>query len=388
LNITYTSTTGPSAQLVIGAQLKVNDWVIIRHQTYSFNAFSASNVKGIYWNDINLYATAGMGIFTNACSDIVIEGVRIVKLPGRPMSINADGLHISNTMGGRVLIDRCIFEGQGDDGINTPTIFDAIAAFTDEKNMSFTCSGYGNTITTQPVAFAGATLNFFDRHTMAVLGTAVVQSVSSSGVVTLATPLPPGAGIYTAFNNQAFYAGYIELMNSYFHANRARGAMIKSSNAWIYNNTFEFCSGPALKTETDACYWFEGHPVTNWTADSNRFLSNNFGPGAGGGLGDIAIDSYVAKFDSAGAPTSTCIFPSEVSNTPVQFNLTLTNNTFVQISGVQAVTAYSTQQLTIAGNSITEQGNKAQFNFQGFGVTDSALSNNVCNGGVCATSGL
>lgn len=219
LNITYISTTGTTAQFNISATLKLNDYVIVRHQTYGANAFSAYGVAGgISWSNINLWAVAGMGILTDGCSGgITIDSFRIERVGDRPMSITADGLHLQNTRGGGISITNCVFDGQGDDGLNTPTLFDDITWISSDR-LSFVVEGRPNTggwgmseifygvslglCTTSadalhrsvrdltecdlssffagpsaPVVNAGDTVNFFNRSSMALLGSAVARQV-------------------------------------------------------------------------------------------------------------------------------------------------------------------------------------------------------------------
>ena len=87
----------------------------------------------------------------------------------------------------------------------------------------------------------------------------------------LQSPLPAGVGMYDLMNNADGYAGYVEVTNNVFRDNRARGALLKSSNVYCAHNVFDHTTGPGIITETDGCYWFEGHPVTNWTVVNNTF---------------------------------------------------------------------------------------------------------------------
>lgn len=264
LNITYGNVPpapGTNATLTLaGTSLILNDWVIVRHQTYSYNAFQASQPVSIAWVNVTLLCVAGMGVYTDrATGTILFDNFRIVKSQGRPMSITADGIHTSNSVGAALIIRNSVFEGQGDDGLNCPTLFNDIEWLNVNGGVTTLKAGSRGTITNQPVATAGGTINVYNRSNMAVLGTANVASVAADGTITLAAPgLPAGAGMFSSFNNPAYYASYVELTDNAFLANRARGALLKSSNVYAARNTFRYCSGPAIKTETDGAYWFEG----------------------------------------------------------------------------------------------------------------------------------
>jgi hypothetical protein len=271
LPLAYASSTGAAAVVRVGgARLQLGGFVILRHQVYSFNAFNFYGTRGVAVVDVSLFCVGGMGVFTDSAHGIAIAGLSIRKLPGRPMSITADGVHFSNTLGGGVSITDSLFEGQGDDGINIPTIFQEIV-WVGADGRSFRVQGRGQAPAAPPLAGAGATVNFFNRTDQALLGTGVVARVDANNTVVLAGALPAGAGVYSLINNNGMQADWVTVVNNTFRNNRARGALLKSSNVWCAYNTFDGCSLSAVKTETDACYWYEGHPVTNWTLFSNVF---------------------------------------------------------------------------------------------------------------------
>ncbi len=89
--------------------------------SYIYNAFNVHLSQGIRWQRVTLHAAAGMGVYTEGCSDISLDEcapppkftTRFVfhsccryvvkpRLPTIPMSLNADALHFSNTRGGAI----------------------------------------------------------------------------------------------------------------------------------------------------------------------------------------------------------------------------------------------------------------------------------------------
>ena len=180
------------------------------------------------------------------------------------------------------------------------------------------------------ILWPGSTMNLFARETLLPAGTAVVAKIAGMSLV-LAAPLPAGVGQWDLVNNAASYADYVEVCqllvwpyncfgpglslrvpqvsDCVFKDNRARGALLKSSNVLATRNTFDHTTGPAIKTETDGgwgnlsgcwralcrpsrpvedpvclcptgCYWFEGHPVRNWTVVGNTFIGCNYATAA------------------------------------------------------------------------------------------------------------
>jgi hypothetical protein len=159
----------------------------------------------------------------------------------------------------------------GDDGMNIPTLYADIEAISADR-LTLTV-GKDGTVGTNLYTFApGSPVIFFNRSTLVQIGTGVVLSVSDPGTVVLQTPLPVGVSLYDLMNNADGYADYVEVTDSVFRDSLGRGALLKSSNVYCARNVFDHNTGPGIKTETDGCFWFEGHPVTNWTVTNNTFI--------------------------------------------------------------------------------------------------------------------
>ena len=384
--ITYPTPSGASAQLLINTSLPLDEWVVIRHQTYGYNAFDVVESSAIQITNVTLWAVAGMGVYTDQCTDIVLDGLRVEKKENRPMSITADGVHFSNSRGGDITLRNCLFEGQGDDGLNAPTLFQYILAIAGDR-LSFQVGGRGTSGAAVPFLKAGDTAQFFSRESLLPLGPpALVTSIGSNNTVILATPAPPNATVYSLINNAAEYASTLTVTDCTFRNNRARGALLKSSNVYAARNVFDGCTASAAKTETDGCYWFEGHPVSNWSFVDNKISEVNFW----GGLPDIVIDNAVPVFKN-GVPTTQCIpFSGAAPGAAVQRQLNISGNSIVQISGESPIGVYSTDGLELRGNIIVRENGVAvpPFDFQGYGVVNAVVVGNECDGRACKTSGL
>jgi hypothetical protein len=107
------------------AQMRLGASYILRHQVYALNAISFSDLVRPRFQDLDILSTPGMGIVGDTARDAIFSNVRVRRTRGRHMSITADGLHIMNAQG-FVIIEDCLFEGQGDDGINIPTVYNSV----------------------------------------------------------------------------------------------------------------------------------------------------------------------------------------------------------------------------------------------------------------------
>lgn len=109
-----------------------------------------------------------------------------------------------------VYSDHCsTFEGQGDDGLNIPTIFLDIESVSPDRK-SLTLGKDGAVESPGSILWAGSTMNLFSRTTLLPLGTATVSAIQGNTVV-LAAALPAGVGQWDLVNNAASYADYVEV---------------------------------------------------------------------------------------------------------------------------------------------------------------------------------
>ena len=376
--LTYLS---PSVLRLEGTHLKQGQWMILRHQVYSYNAFGFYGTQGVNIKGVTLLSLGGMGVYSSECTGITIDGLEIKKAPGRPMSICADGVHFSNSRGGAVVIQNSLFEGQGDDGINIPTIFQAIGwASTD--GLSIQVQGRGQPLPASPLASPGDTLNVYNVTSMAPLGTAQVASIGPNHTILLSTPLPLGAGVYSLVNVAQEYPATTLILNNTFRNNRARGALLKVSNMLATANVFEGITLPAIKTETDGCFWYEGHPVSNWTVVDNTFIECNLW----GSGGDVEIDNSVPVM-KGGVPVPDTCTSWKGMESQVQHGLNISGNTFTSLAS--AIHVVSTDGVSVVGNSITRGGvTPPQYDIWGEGTINGEVQGNVCNGGTCSVTGL
>lgn len=377
------SGAAPSLTARIAVALPVGADVIVRHQVYGMDAFTAADSDGVAFTNVTLLAAGGMGLLCSNTSGIALDGFRIVKAPGRAMSITADGFHSSNTRGGAITVRRSVFEGQGDDGINVPTIYTDIEEIGADRR-TLTVGKDGVLGANFNIFAVGAAVNFFNRSSLLPLGTGTVAALAPPATVTLASALPALVSRFDLVNNAGAYADYVEVTDCLFKDNRARGALLKSSNVFAARNVFDHCTGPAVKTETDGCYWFEGHPVRNWSVTNNSFIGCNYATAAG--PGDVLIDNSVPTFQG-GAPTQTCaIFSAQT----IHAHLVITDNVFVQDAGQSAVFAYAADDIVVSGNSVTRTGAPAPAagDFVGVGCTRTQAAGNTCNSSACKVSGL
>ena len=275
--------TYPTIQLLASGELKVvglgasqgvkaGSWLIVRHHCYGLPAFKIDNSAQTVLRQVTLLAAPGMGVLGTDAKDVTLDQVRIERKAGRPLSISADGAHFASCTGDIILRD-CHFEGQGDDGLNIHGNFaqvERISAGRRQVSLGAGPAQEGFEV------LAGETYEFRDRRTWEVLARAVAVS-GGSMQVQLDRALPSAVGAY-ALVSIAERGPRALVQRSYFGNNRARGVLVKTSNALIEDCTFENTLGPAVQSYPDGCFWFESAAFTNWTLRNSTIISANRDP--------------------------------------------------------------------------------------------------------------
>jgi hypothetical protein len=114
----------------------------------------------------------------------------------------------------------------------------------------------------------GGRYQFRNRSTWAIEGVGVLKSTSidSSNIQTAEFEFEGGASSASAISQYSMLTDIslepsVLVENSFFGNNRARGALIKTSNVIVRNNTFGNTSDHCVLAFPDGCYWFEVRAV-------------------------------------------------------------------------------------------------------------------------------
>jgi hypothetical protein len=309
------------------SQFSLGKQLVVRHQVYSYNAFSASGTpsQGLAWHDVTLFSAAGMGVYADFPTGVTARGLRTLRrrTPSkadpsvtlvRAMSINADGFHVCNALGGELLVEHAVFEGQGDDGINFNTRFARVENVTQSSNSASTTLTL-STKGANPANYfmVGAVPTFYDGRTMVEMPSPPSAQVTVIGIdaasssITVSPPIADSASfplLYALVVNRNAVAGSVVIRHSTFRKNRARGALMKQPRALIDNCTFEGMTSPAVLVQVDGCFWMEGLPVADWAIQRSTIRNAD----RWGSYMFVQVAAQVPVFDPhTGAPTTRCI---------------------------------------------------------------------------------
>ena len=77
---------------------------------------------GIRLQDVTIHSQPGMGVVGHRSRDITLRRLRVIPAPDEHMSTNTDATHFTSCRG-KLIFDRCEFEGHGDDATNVHTFY-------------------------------------------------------------------------------------------------------------------------------------------------------------------------------------------------------------------------------------------------------------------------
>ena len=357
------------------AALRLGDTVIARHVVYGATGVEAHFTDGLAVTDVALLAVAGMGVYTNHVRDVAVTRLTLERRGGRPMSINADGVHILNARGGAVTVRDCVLEGQGDDGLNVATAYVDVEAMHDARTLRLGRWGAVYSAGLLPLA-ANDSLVFLERATMSPRGAARVAAVAANGTVHLAEDAPAGAGVYDLVFSREAIADWVLVEGNTFSQNRARGALLKQPNLLARDNFFNWTSGPAAQAIPDGCQWFEGVALANWSFTGNAIVGGDYGGDAQSAT--LFVAASTPTFVNGSVPSDhACL---ALTSQPLHASLLVADNTFTVGAGRAAFAVAAADGVAVRNNTVLYEGAPPSADFVGVGVIGGVAEGNICPG--------
>lgn len=352
-----------------GATMNENDYYVLRHQVYSYNAISVAQSSNVVIEDVTIYSCAGMAIYLELCNNVNIDNVSVRKLGDRPLSSNADAVHCLFCEGD-VYITNSYFEGQGDDGLNVHGNYAVVQnLLSDTSAQVIIEQGWGPQ--------EGDVVAFRDRSDFTVITTSTLNSIDSNGVAQFSSSLD-GVLDYTFFGSVNRVPNSVVVANNIYKDNRARGNLLTASNVVAMNNIYDHTTGPGILIVPDCVNWYQSDVSNNVTIQNCTFIGNNYAMAFY--PGDVFIAPYASLWQN-NVPTGGTYVTWEIINN--QF--TISNNQWQQGVNVPAVTIYATDGVDISGNMVQTSGYPSS-NFDIVGCQNVNTYDNTCDSGDCSVS--
>ncbi len=114
LRVTFTGKDTETLPLI-----PIGGLYVISYEVYGADAVVAQDCKDLSFDNVSVYTGAGMALRAVSTENVRLDGCTVERRPGsgRLLSVTADGAHFMHCRGA-IALNRCRFEGQGDDGLN------------------------------------------------------------------------------------------------------------------------------------------------------------------------------------------------------------------------------------------------------------------------------
>lgn len=259
----------------------VNEDVIVRYEVYGPAAISMNKSKNISVYNSNIYAHSGMGIHGFDTENILIDNLNVrARTHGICMSATADATHF-NYCRGKIQIINSYFEKMGDDATNVHQMYWMLTAR--KSPTEFTVKWGKKGVTWIPSAYLpklNDLISFGDADDCLRLGFSAkvlgvkIDKESKTADITIDASLPDFVKEGWPMANLSSDPK-LEIRNCTVRGNRARGFLIKVSEALVENCSFEHTTSPAILFENDANYWYEGFRTKNVKIRNCKFKTCN-----------------------------------------------------------------------------------------------------------------
>lgn len=244
------------------------------HSYHSRPAILIENAKDTVLRDVTVHSQPGMGIVGMRSENILIERLRVVPSAGEHMSTNTDATHFASCRG-KLRLDGCYFEGQGDDSINVHTYYYTV---TEREGCRVRLQVKAPTGThSQALDYpeVGDTLELTSKATLLCEDKYRVVSCTPDfdGYfcdVVLDRELPEDISPY--FFSDPDELPDLEFVNCFARNHYARSILIKCRRALVENCTICDCYESAVRIAAEA-WWHEGIPTADVTVRRCRFIN-------------------------------------------------------------------------------------------------------------------
>ena len=346
-----------SSVVVVGAGalngIRAGHSYVLRHRQLGCAGFCFSGCSNVTLRNTTTWSVAGVAHWFAASRDVSMLGVGVRRRPGRPMSSTADASHF-DSCGGDITLEDVHFEGQGDDGMNVHGQFHSVRALDPEVRGRATLGSKPSVPGAMSPLSVGGMYEFRNRRNFSVECRAKLlrtRIVNTSGGTAQQADFMLGSG--ESFSQHALLVNLatqpsVLISNSYFGNNRARGALLKTSNVLVQGTTFDHTAAHCVLAYPDGCFWFEANGFTNWTLQNNTMI----GCGAEATQADIFVAACAPSWQPDGQPLETANTGGPVTVGQPFANLTIRGNRFVQRSPSAALQLFGTNGLTLVGNEV------------------------------------
>ena len=310
----------------------------VSHTYYGLSAFTFRNCREVLAEDVRIANFGGFGfLILPRCADFTFRRVEIrtADPEHQPYGTTSDGIHMTG-LGGRLLMEDCVFERLGDDSFNIHTqVMTVRACGADRVRLAYEKV---NGIVSPDWLRTGDELWAYDPVTLEMRGRITAGRVFAQGEFAPAGDasfLRPGDFV----TNRAYFPETV-ICGCVMRHCRGRGCCIQGVESLV----MEQCEigpakGPAVYLSTAFNEWKEAGPLQNVTIRNNRFrgVPGEDGREMDNPLRGTALLAWLRGKEYAGLAC-------------VHRNITVENNLFRDYHRKNGIHIASADGVTVRGN--------------------------------------
>ncbi len=252
-------------------RMKVGNWVMLRHYVYDGVVIYTHMNKDLKLDNITVYKSPGMAFIASKCTDGAFTNLTVKPRPGESQfqSAGTDGIHLGGCRG-NILIDKCYFEGMGDDGVNLKTgLYLTIKEMIDSRTV---LAQHNMKMRDDPDI--GDVMEFMTQEDLITYGTAAVAKfeVMDDNIykVTFDRDLPSEVKVTHIFGNVT-RGCKATIRRVTVKNNRARGMLIQNRNTTIDDCHVEHSTGGGIWVFNEVVAFYESIAPHNVTVRNCTF---------------------------------------------------------------------------------------------------------------------
>ena len=253
---------------------------IVRNQVGSF----FHRCKNLVLKDVCICYMHGLGLLSQYCDGVTLDGVTCVPSGTRTISSSADFFHFSGCKG-KINVVNCKALGSHDDFINVHGTHlrlisknenECVVRFIHPQTWGFDAFFEGDAV---ELIKHDTLLPYFKAKCVKA------QRLNDTDILlVLNKPLPVAVSLGKDVVENATYTASVTVKNNYFGVSAGRGVLCTTRGKVVIDgNTFYHNMGASLVIEDDCNFWFESGYTKNVTFINNTVEYCGYGAKGGGG---------------------------------------------------------------------------------------------------------
>ncbi len=243
--------------------------VCVAYTEYGKDAFSVSNSKNVYFENVSVYVTGGMTLVASSDENVYLNRFRLTIREGSRLLMNAtaDGFHSKNCLG-EIVITNSEFTNSHDDCMNIKSWYGKVES-AGGKNMTFV-----NDKSRYPViGDVGDVIEFYSPTDFTFLGEYVIAEVDADARSYVFTKSIDGDLIGAIFCIGA-KSPKLTVNNCFLGNKSNRGMLVQCREVEISNCTFQNIAQGPIQIFSVMNQFNEGIMPRNVVVKNNKFIGN------------------------------------------------------------------------------------------------------------------